>query len=635
MKEQKGLPLLELGTAYQSLRESGFDFSTAIGELIDNSVQAKAKRIDIIPKIVKKKFEGRRKPVSVITQVSVVDDGDGMDEETLNGCPQLGFSTRYNDREGLGRFGVGATYASISQCKRTIFCSRPNGIGNFIAAYIDLDEIAENTQIDIPKPSNSYLPDDLGEISFDNSSTIVVWDKCDRLKTDANGNPIQSEDLLKELKKWISRAYRYIMWNGVEIYLNGEKVVTYDPLYLNIEQTEFPNDPCAIEWFSDSLDWPVPNSPEETSSISIKLTLLPETWRTKPGVGRSKHASERGIPDNEGISVLRHHREVAFGNFYPTVPGQEDIDRWWGCEINFEPELDECWKVRNIKRDARPIKELSDALKEILRPKVLELRKEVQNSWKRRIPTDIVKLVYKTASSLMEKSNSVTVPEIESQLQEGKVSSDDISKILKQLASEKEWDWTTDGTYRRYAPSPKPISKLESEREACFEAIRRTIVNSDIDQKFKVVALFDLEQARVSYETGAFKACIVMFGAVIEGVMLGVIRKETTLKAMITNPNGAPKVVHNIRKFKLTLSTTPEELAKNISEKLGFEGYKEIIVHFKPEIEKLRVEGIQNFRNSIHPWKSVKEPHIFSDPSQIRAMNFLTALSILAEKILA
>ena len=235
----------------------------------------------------------------------------------------------------------------------------------------------------------------------------------------------------------------------------------------------------------------------------------------------------------------------------------------------------------------------------------------------------------------MEKNNSVTVPEIESQLQEGKVSSDDISKILKQLASEKEWDWTTDGTYRRYAPSPKPISKLESEREACFEAIRRTIVNSDIDQKFKVVALFDLEQARVSYETGAFKACIVMFGAVIEGVMLGVIRKETTLKAMITNPNGAPKVVHNIRKFKLTLSTTPEELAKNISEKLGFEGYKEIIVHFKPEIEKLRIEGIQNFRNSIHPWKSVKEPHIFSDPSQIRAMNFLTALSILAEKILA
>ena len=97
MKEETGLPLLELATAYQSLRDSGFDFSTAIGELIDNSVQANAKRIDIIPKIEQKQFKGVEGLVPVITQVSVVDDGDGMDEKTLNGCPQLGFSTRYND----------------------------------------------------------------------------------------------------------------------------------------------------------------------------------------------------------------------------------------------------------------------------------------------------------------------------------------------------------------------------------------------------------------------------------------------------------------------------------------------------------------------------------------------------------
>ena len=66
-----------------------------------------------------------------------------MDEETLNGCPQLGFSTRLGDRKGLGRFGVGATYASISQCKRTIFCSHPKGTGDFLATYIDLDKIAK------------------------------------------------------------------------------------------------------------------------------------------------------------------------------------------------------------------------------------------------------------------------------------------------------------------------------------------------------------------------------------------------------------------------------------------------------------------------------------------------------------
>ena len=91
MKEQEGLPLIKPGTTYQSLRESGFDFSTAIGELIDNSVQADAKRIDIILKIVQKKLEGKRKPVSVINQVFVVDDGNGMDAETLNSLPAVRF----------------------------------------------------------------------------------------------------------------------------------------------------------------------------------------------------------------------------------------------------------------------------------------------------------------------------------------------------------------------------------------------------------------------------------------------------------------------------------------------------------------------------------------------------------------
>ena len=136
MEEQKGKPLLELETAYQSLRESGFDFSTAIGELIDNSVQAKANRIDIIPKIEKIEDGGKQRTISIITQVVVVDNGDGMDAETLNKCPQLGFSTRYNDRTGLGRFGVGATYASISQCIRTTFCSRPKGTNDFLATTL-------------------------------------------------------------------------------------------------------------------------------------------------------------------------------------------------------------------------------------------------------------------------------------------------------------------------------------------------------------------------------------------------------------------------------------------------------------------------------------------------------------------
>ena len=375
----------------------------------------------------------------------------------------------------------------------------------------------------------------------------------------------------------------------------------------------------------------MPNLQGKTSSISVKLTLLPEEWRKQQGDGGREPAIERRIPENQGLSILRHHREVAFGNFYPMVPSQAHIDRWWGCEINFEPELDECWEVRNIKRGARPIKELRDTLRDLLTPKIRELRKKIQNYWKTGIPADIVQCVHQTTSSLFEKSNSVAVSEVENHLQGTEISTNDVLQIIEELAIEKGWVWTTDGIDRKYIPPPKPLPKLESERVMCFKRTRCAIENSDINQKFKEIALYDLEQARVSYESRAFKACIVMFGAVIEGLMLGVIRKDTILNRMITNPKEAPQVVQNLG---LKQFSKPEELADKISEDLKFEDYKNIIANFKPEIEKSKIEEIQTFRNAIHPWKSIKEPHIFSDPSQIRAMNYLSALSILAEEIL-
>ena len=630
MNNDQGLPLLKPATAYQSFRESGFDFPTAIGELIDNSVQANAQRIDIIPGIEQKETEGGAEVISVITQIAVVDDGDGMDEKTLNGCLQLGFSTRYNDRKGLGRFGVGATAASISQCRHTIYCSRPKGTGDFLATYIDLDKIADNTQTVIPKPSRTYFPKDLKNINYDNSSTIVVWSQCDRLQHDANGRPTQADGLLTELKNWVSRAYRYIIWKGVEIFINSEKVLAHDPLYLNSSQTGFLDDPLAREKFSVSVEWPVPNSPGKTSSISVKLTLLPEKWRRKQGDGGRPHAQERRIDENQDISILRHNREVAFGNFYPMVPKQEDIDRWWGCEISFESALDECWEIKNIKRGARPTTALRNKLRDLLFPKIRDLRKEVQQYWKTRIPSDVVEYVNQTASSLLNEINGVTAPEVVNRLKGTKISTDDVSRIMEQLAIENKWDWTTDGTHRKYTRSKPPLS--DPERKMYFEDIRDAIENSNINQEFKDVALYDLEQARVSYESRAFKACIVMFGAVIEGLMLGIIRNDnTSLTNMIKDPLGAPNV---LKKRGLGQFSKPEELANEISERLTFEDYKNIILHLKPEIEKLQIERIQNFRNTIHPWKSIKEPNIFSDPSQARAMHYLTALSLLAEKIL-
>ena len=555
-----------------------------------------------------------------------------MDADKLNSCPQLGFSTRHN-RKGLGRFGVGATYASISQCRRTVFCSRANGTGNYKATYIDLDEIENETQTNIPIPNEVHLPKDLEDIASENSSTIIVWQECDRLQSDANGRPIESSELLDELKEWVSRTYRYKIWDGVEVYINNERILAYDPLYLNTSLTNFPNDPSSTVRCIKSIKWDIPNLRGRTSIITVKLTLLPKQWRTEQGDGGREHAVKRRIPENENISILRDHREIAFRNLYPVVPSQLDIDRWWGCEINFEPDLDECWEVKNIKRGANPIKELRDELKKLLTPNILALRKDIQNYWKTGIPENKSKHIQDIALSLMEKNNSVSPLEVERDLTDTEISIDDVSQILEDLAEEKKWDWTTDGTQRSYyTPSPQQLTKLESEREMCFESIRSAIEDSNIDQRFKDVALYDLNQAEISYERRAFKASIVMFGAIAEGLMLGVIRTDSVLKPIMADPGNAPKI---IRHLGIGQFSQPEDLADEISEKLNFESYKQIIDKLNPTIGALELQRIQKLRNTIHPWVAIKEPEEYRDPGPTIAINCLSSLAILADKILS
>ncbi len=85
--------------ALESLRSSDFDNMSAYAEVIDNSLQADAKniKIDFFSLQVKANYER-------IDEIAFGDDGTGMDTDTLHACLQLGWSSRYNDRSGIGRF---------------------------------------------------------------------------------------------------------------------------------------------------------------------------------------------------------------------------------------------------------------------------------------------------------------------------------------------------------------------------------------------------------------------------------------------------------------------------------------------------------------------------------------------------
>lgn len=371
------------------MRSSSFDALSAYGEVIDNSIQANASNVRI-------KFETTTKS---IRKLVFGDDGEGMDAETLSKCLSLGWSSRYNDREGIGRFGVGMKLGAIHQCKRVEVWSKQEA-SDWLYTYIDLDEIEQGSMVNIPFPSLKNPPGEFRSLAGSAHGTLIVWSNYDNL-----GIPLTS--LLKEIKPWAGRTFRYYIWNEgpvgepipgrrtpLRIEINGERIPALDPLYHRTKGTKFENDPKSELYEDIILNWPVDPSGlprgvivPEHSDIRIRFSLLPESWRTTRKISAKSHeAKERHITrDSNGFSIVRNYREVFFG----TVPHWrkylpkgwnrwEDTDRWWGAEILFHAELDRAFAVKNIKDGAQPLHGLMEAIKRQLLPSQKTATQKIQ-----------------------------------------------------------------------------------------------------------------------------------------------------------------------------------------------------------------------------------------------------------------
>lgn len=380
-QEEKEVDLFKVDRVLTSLRESDFTLESAIGEIIDNSLQAKGNIVKILMIEAQRKVNVRSSTVT--GKIGFYDDGIGMDDGVLHGCLQMGYSTRYNDRSGIGRFGVGATLAAISQCQRIEIYSRTTDDGPFSWTYIDLEEISSGDMEYIPIPIEKEIPDEFkGIVNPVGSGTLIVWDKCDRIQVDSRGTTITFNSVHTSLSHWIGRTYRTFLDGGIKITLNERDIYPHDPLYIMPSKLH-PEVVPATEIEPIVIPVQIPNLEDKTSDVIIRMTLIDKSLRAVRGSGSSPEAKKLRIPDNEGISVLRAGREIAYDVIREVQGSPQDIDRWWGCEISFDPELDELWQVRNIKRGARPVDSLTEQIRSRISRTIKTFRDQIQADWKK------------------------------------------------------------------------------------------------------------------------------------------------------------------------------------------------------------------------------------------------------------
>ncbi|MGW4662238.1 ATP-binding protein [Streptosporangium sandarakinum] len=388
------IPVVLSGQALTSLRESGYTMPAAIGEIVDNSIEAGANRIRIM---IEETVKGRKK---TIERLAVIDDGKGMEDEVLHHYLQLGYSTRFMSTNTIGKFGIGAKLAGLSVGQRLEAWSRVAGGDRIRHVVFDLEEAIaaekRGERVGISFPDDEPLPAHLEAYFPEGSGTLVLWSKIDRV-SDGKGRSTP-DHVRTELNKELSRIFREFLCGGIRIEVDTLPLRPHDPTFqrhgswadhvLTEEKARIagvPHAPSAEDqhfpgqvFFDGTV--PVIGTDHE---VRVVITLAPREVVRRSGLGNDTLAKKLRLPENEGaISFMRLDREISYTNVPRLFPeGVKTPDRFIGFEVYFDPTLDRMMGVRNVKRGAEPAEELRITLRQLADRWIPEARAELQRMW--------------------------------------------------------------------------------------------------------------------------------------------------------------------------------------------------------------------------------------------------------------
>ena len=182
-----------------ALRSIGYSFEVAVADIIDNSIDARAKKV-LVRLLCRK--DGH-------LDLIIWDDGHGMDGNTLREAMRFGaeVSDVSQDIDRLGKFGLGLKLASLSQAREVKVVSARNGVlsgrawsehgiaEGFTSTVFDKNECKELVSEAIP------------DREFKPSGTLVWWSRLYRVQHQQNSSPEHAQKLLRRLENFLALAF--------------------------------------------------------------------------------------------------------------------------------------------------------------------------------------------------------------------------------------------------------------------------------------------------------------------------------------------------------------------------------------------------------------------------------------------
>jgi len=314
----------------EGMRDFGYTLATAMADVIDNSVTAGAKSVHILADTT-----------SDAPWIAIRDNGYGMTEDELVEAMRPGSRNPLDARAGhdLGRFGLGLKSASFSQCRRLTVASRKAG-GTTSAATWDLDEVSRTNRWEVELENDLVHPATAG---LQDSGTVVVWSKLDRLSTNFRHDAIKRS---AEINAALSGAehhlklcfHRYMEGARpqLKLFLNGRRLDPLDPFASQHPATQI----------GEEERLPLSNGEVVTQSFTL------------PHHGRMTRSEweELGGPEghlrSQGFYVYRERRLIIAGGWLGLARATE-LTKLTRVRVDIPNTMDADWKIDVRKASAQ------------------------------------------------------------------------------------------------------------------------------------------------------------------------------------------------------------------------------------------------------------------------------------------
>lgn len=314
-----------------SMRAIGYSFEAALADIVDNSIAADARHVEI---------QFRPDP----PYVALLDDGYGMSGDELVEAMRHGGLGPHESRSerDLGRFGLGLKTASLSQCRRLTVMTRQNG--EVVGARWDLDRVAQKQDwiLSLLDPEDMQELPHASELASRPSGTLVVWEGLDRALAGEVNPGAALGKLIDYSRDHLALAFHRFTGDEtpdsqLEISINNRSLPRIDPFLSKKRSTRhLPPEDLQVAG----------------ATVSFRPYILPHISKMSRD-DLELAGGEEGLRRHQGFYVYRGRRLITHGTWFRLLR-QGELTKLARVQVDIPNSLDHLWALDVKKSTAYP-----------------------------------------------------------------------------------------------------------------------------------------------------------------------------------------------------------------------------------------------------------------------------------------